>query len=327
VAAQAAVTRRILIAEPYLWSREALALFSSVGDVVQEPVPQERLVDRVRDIDVLVVRLGLRVTTDVIDAARHLLAVVTPTTGLDHIDVDAAARRGVAVVSLKGETDFLRTVPATAEHTWALLLALVRKIPWAFDSVRRGEWERDRFRGTDLAGRRLGVLGLGRIGERVARYGLAFEMEVGAYDRDRERMMPGVHVFPRLEGLLEWTDVLSVHLPLEAETRGLLSPDRLRLLPPGAVLINTARGAIVDEQGLVAALEQGHLAGAAVDVLEVEVPPERAGESHLLRYARAWDNLIVTPHIAGATTESMHRTEVFVADKLRQLLARTRAAS
>jgi D-3-phosphoglycerate dehydrogenase len=320
------VTLSILIAEPHSWSTEARALFSDLGDVVEEVVPQERLADRARDVNVLVVRLGLRITREVIEGAR-LRAIVTPTTGLDHIDVEAAEERGVAVLSLKGETDFLRTVPATAEHTWGLLLALVRRIPWAFESVRRGEWDRDRFRGTELAGRRLGILGLGRIGQRVAGYGLAFGMEVGANDRGPERDLPAVRVFPSPEDLLGWSEVLSVHLPLEEETRGFLGRDRLSLLPRGAVLLNTARGAILDEEGLVALLEEGHLAGAAVDVLSVEAPADRPGESPLVRYARTRDNLIVTPHIGGATTESMRRTEMFVAEKLRRLLAAERTAS
>lgn len=321
------MTLTILIAEPHSWSPEARAQFLALGDVVEETVPQERLADRARDVDVLVVRLGLRVTREVIEGARHLRAVVTPTTGLDHIDVEAADERGVAVLSLKGETDFLRTVPSTAEHTWGLLLALVRRIPWAFESVRRGEWDRDKFRGIDLAGRRLGILGLGRIGRLVAGYGLAFGMEVGAHDRGPERDLPGVRLFPGLEDLLRWSEVLSVHLPLEEGTRGLLGRDRLGLLPRGALLLNTARGAIVDEEALVALLEEGHLAGAAVDVLSDEAPAERPGESALVRYARTRDNLIVTPHIGGATTESMRRTEMFVAEKLRRLLAEGRAAS
>jgi D-3-phosphoglycerate dehydrogenase len=267
------------------------------------------------------VRLGLLVTREVIEGAHRLRAVVTPTTGLDHIDLGAAEDRGVAVISLKGETDFLRTVHATAEHTWGLLLALVRRIPWAFESVRGGQWDRDRFRGAELDGKRLGILGFGRVGQRVARYGVAFGMEVGAHDRRGGERISGMRAFPTLEGLLEWSAVLSVHLPLEAETRGLLSRDRLRRLPRGAVLLNTARGAIVDEEGLVELLEDGHLAGAAVDVLAVEQPRERPSESRLVRYARTHDNLIVTPHIGGATTESMGRTEVFVAEKLRRFLA------
>jgi D-3-phosphoglycerate dehydrogenase / 2-oxoglutarate reductase len=321
------MTLSILVAEPYAWSSDARAVLLGLGDVIDEAVPQERLAERVRDIDVLVVRLGLRVTRDVIEGARRLRAIVTPTTGLDHIDVEAAGDRGVAVVSLKGETDFLRTIPATAEYTWGLLLALVRRIPWAFDSVRRGEWDRDRFRGSELAGRRLGILGLGRIGQLVAGYGLAFGMEVGAHDRGPERDLQAVRLFPSLEDLLRWSEVLSVHLPLEKGTHGLLGREHLSQLPRGAILLNTARGAIVDEEALVELLEEGHLVGAAVDVLSAEAPAGEPGESQLVRYARTRDNLIVTPHIGGATTESMRRTEIFVAEKLRRLLAEGRAAS
>lgn len=311
---------RILNAEPEGYSEEARAILREVGELVEEPVLQECLAERVRGFDALIVRLGLRVPREVLEAADRLRAVVTATTGLDHVDLEAAAERGVAVLSLQGETEFLRTVPATAEHTWALLLALVRRVPWAFDDVRRGGWDRDRFRGWGLAGRRLGILGLGRIGEQVARYGLAFGMTVGAYDPHHQRGVEGVQRFATLKDFLCWSEVLSVHLPLADGTRGLLNKERLALLPRGALVVNTARGAIIDEDALVALLRTRHLGGAAVDVLAEEQPPERRAQSPLLRYAREYDNLLVTPHLGGATSDAMARTEVFMAEKLRCFL-------
>jgi D-3-phosphoglycerate dehydrogenase len=292
-----------------------------VGELVEEPVAQTALAERVRDFDVLIVRLGLRVTREVLGAADRLCAIVSATTGLDHIDLGAAAERGVTVLSLNGEREFLRSVPATAEHTWALLLALVRRLPDAVGHVRDGGWDRDRYRGRDLAGRRLGILGLGRIGERVARYGGAFGMMVGAHDPHRAEWVDGVQRFGTLEDLLRWAEVLTIHVPLTDATRGLLDARRLALLPPGALLINTARGALVDESALVCALERGALGGAALDVLAAEQPPAARAASPVLAYAAAHETLLVTPHIAGATWDSMTRTEVFMAEKLRRFVA------
>jgi D-3-phosphoglycerate dehydrogenase len=313
---------RILNAEPEGYSSEARAVLSALGELVEKPVPQHQLAVRVQGFDALIVRLGLRVTREVLEAADCLQAVVTATTGLDHVDLEAADERGVAVLSLQGEREFLRTVTATAEHAWALLLALVRRIPWAFDSVRQGEWERDRFRGRELRGRRLGILGLGRVGEQVAGYGQAFGMSVGAHDPYRQGWVEGVRRFERLEELLGWSEVLSVHLPLDPTTQGLLNLERLALLPAGALVVNSARGAIIDEAALVTLLERGHLGGAAVDVLAEEQPPGRRQESPLLHLARADARLLITPHLGGAAADAMQRTELFMAEKLRRFLDR-----
>jgi D-3-phosphoglycerate dehydrogenase len=311
---------RILNAEPEGYSEEARAILREIGDLVEEPVRQECLVDRVLGFNVLIVRLGLLVTRDVLEAADHLRAVVTAATGLDHIDLEAAKSQGVAILSLQGEIDFLRGIPATAEHTWALLLALIRNVPWAFDDVRDGGWNRDRFRGHELRGRRLGILGFGRTGEQVAHYGRTFGMEVGAYDPHRKDWINAVYRFDTPEELLRWSDVLSVHLPLNEYTRGFLNERRLRNLPRGAWLVNTSRGPVIDEHVLIKLLEEGCLRGAAVDVLAIEQPLQRRERSPLLQYARTHDNLLVTPHVGGATFESMLRTEVFMAEKLRTFL-------
>ncbi len=307
---------RILNAEPAGYSEEARRVLAGVGDLVETPVTQPALAAAAANVDVLIVRLGLRVTREVLQAAPRLAVVVTPATGLDHVDLQAAAERGVAVLSLRGEVEFLRTVTATAEHTWALLLGLCRRIPWAFESVRDGAWDRDAFRGRELAGLRLGLLGLGRVGEQVARFGSAFGMVVGAHDPYRSGWPDGVRRFDACPDLLRWSEVLSVHVPLDATTRGLLDGARLALLPAGALVVNTARGAILEEAALVELLASGHLGGAALDVLTEEGEGEARRRSPALAYARAHPNLIVTPHLGGATREAMARTELFMAEKL-----------
>jgi D-3-phosphoglycerate dehydrogenase len=201
-----------------------------------------------------------------------------------------------------------------------LLLALLRRIPTAFASVRAGQWDRDKFRGNELDGRRLGLLGFGRMGRKIAKYGQAFGMEVAAYDPYVAHWAAGVARASCLPELLRHSEVLSLHVPLNAETKGLLDLNALSLLPAGAVLVNTSRGEVVDEAALVQALESGHLAGAALDVIAHEREPGKRQESPLLAYARTHDNLLITPHIAGATHESMAKTEVFMANKLAKFL-------
>jgi D-3-phosphoglycerate dehydrogenase len=310
------VTIRILNAEPAGYCEEARRVLAQLGEVVDGPVRQDELANAARDCDVLIVRLGLRVTREVLTAAPRVRTIVSATTGLDHIDTAAAAELGVTVLSLRGETAFLRSVTSTAEHTWALLLALARRIPAASASVGAGGWDRDAFRGRELSGRRLGLLGLGRVGEQVARYGRAFGMTVTAHDPHRTGWVRGVQRAGTLDDLLAQSEILSIHVHLDETTRGLLDEVRLKTLPSGAWLVNTSRGAIVDEAALVALLRDGHLGGAALDVLEGEGDTAARAASPALAYARAHDNLVLTPHLGGATSDAMRKTEVFMAQKL-----------
>lgn len=311
---------RILNVEPQDYSSVARRVLQGLGELAEEPMSREEMLARLPGFQVLITRLGHQIDAQVLRAGPDLRCVVSATTGLDHIDLEAAAQLGVEVLSLRGEWDFLETVSATAEHTWGLLLALVRNLPAAFDAVRQGRWDRDAFKGRELMGKTLGCVGLGRLGRKVAAYGLVFGMQVAAYDPSPLKWVEGVRRAASLEELLPQCDVLSLHPPLNRETQGMIGREQLNLLPRGAVLINTARGGLVDEAALLQALESGHLAGAALDVLAHE---KGGGMPHspLLAYARSHDNLIITPHLAGATRESMAKTELFMANKLAAWLA------
>ncbi len=317
---------RILNAEAHGYCEEARTILKELGALTEGDLNREELLAQIGEHDVLIVRLAHQVDRDVIDAGHHLKAIVSATTGLDHIDVAYAQSRGIKVLSLKGETAFLDTVWATVEHTWALLLALQRHIPHAYASVQRGEWDRDRFRGCELYGKRLGIVGLGRIGRKVARYGLAFHMDVLAYDPYATAWVDGVTRCPTLASVLSQSDVLTLHVPLNDETEGCIGAEELARLPEGAVLINTARGAVLDEGALVGALESGHLAGAALDVICYEREAALRRSSPLLVYAATHHNLLVTPHIGGATFDSMAKTEVFMARTLASVLRTANAA-
>jgi len=313
---------RILNAEPDNYSARAEAVLAEIGTVENFTIPNptpDLFLGRLAEADVLIVRLARQINREVLDAGKRLKAIVSATTGLDHIDLAYAESRGIKVLSLRGEYEFLRSIPATAEHTWGLLLALLRQIPEAHASVLRGEWTRDLFRGHDLAGQTLGILGLGRIGEKIARYGLAFGMRVLAYDPYRSPWIEGVERCHTQAELLKQSQIFTIHVPLNPTTVNLVSSREIGLLPFGAVLINTARGEVIDEAALLAALESGQVAGAALDVLCDERGPARQA-SPLAAYARQHTNLLLTPHIGGATYESMAATEIFMAQKLKTYL-------
>jgi D-3-phosphoglycerate dehydrogenase len=307
---------RILNAEPANYNPDARNVLKSIGEVHKQSLTREELIAKIPEYDVLIVRLKQQIDKEIIDVAKQLKVIVSATTGLDHIDVDHARNCGITVLSLQGELDFLRTIPATAEHTWALLLSLIRRIPEALESVCRGEWNRDALRGHDLCGKRLGIVGLGRIGRMVARYGISFGMQVHAWDPHQVHWLEGVARQQTLEDLLPIADVLSLHVPLNEKTHILIGSKELQLLPAGAIVLNTARGDLIDGLPLIECLNNNKLAGAALDVLPGEREHANRVSLALIEYARKHSNLILTPHIGGATIESMAMTEMFMAKKL-----------
>ncbi len=307
---------RILIAEPDRFSPEALAILRVAGEVELRTVPTGELAPALREYDAVWIRLGHRVTTETLATAGPDLrcrVLACPVTGLDHIDLDACAERGIRVVSLKGETTFLRRVRATAELALGLTLALLRRIPQAAASVRDGEWDRDRFPGHELFEKTAGIVGVGRLGSIMAECLGALGMRVLGYDPRPD--FPD-HVAERvgsLDALLAASDLVSIHVSYDATTHHLIGPAELAAMKPGAVLVNTARGGVLDEGALLDALRAGRLAGAALDVLYGE--PDIAGHP-LVAYAREHDNLLIVPHLGGNTAESWVKTEVFLAGRV-----------
>lgn len=307
---------RILLAEKSSFSHKGIQSLQQLGQLEAADLSQRELEARIGDYDVLVLRLGLRVDPAVLANAARLRAIVTPTTGTDHIDLAAAEHAGVAVLSLKGEREFLDQVYATAEHSFALLFSLVRHIPSAFEAVKRYDWRRDLYRGHELAGKVIGLVGCGRLGTMMVRYAQAFHMPVLVYDPYQKQLPAGVEQVAQLDVLLQRSDIVSLHVPLNDETEAMLGADAFAQMRSGALLINTARGAVVDEAALLAALQSGKLAGAALDVVCDEHLIARGARNALIEYAKTKDNLILTPHIGGATFESVEKADLFVIRKL-----------
>ena len=263
--------------------------------------------------DALVVRSQTRVDAELLTAASPRLAVVAvASVGTDRVDLAAATAANITVINAPtGST------VAAAEHTMALRLALMRKIPGADASVRRGEWERARFVGAELWHRTLGIIGLGKIGREVASRAAAFEMRVIAHDPFLApgQAPPQVSALVELPTLLAGADVVTIHVTLTPQTRGLIGASQIAAMKPGAVLVNVARGGLVDEAALATALHAGHLSGAAIDVYSTEpMAPDNP-----LRDA---PNTILTPHLGASTAEAQERAGVEMAERLLEALAR-----
>ena len=306
---------RIGILEPERYPARALELLRSVGEVsMRDSVVEPSAF--IADLNVVIIRLKYLIDASLLAQVPTLKVISTATTGLDHIDLQAAEKRNIAILSLRGETGFLKTVTATAEHTWGLLLALLRHIPQAHAAVVSGDWDRTKFFGRELQGRILAIVGLGRIGQMVARYGLVFRMRVVAYDPYQTEWVDGVERAESLQAALSGADVVSVHVPLSRETTHLIGAAEFGALKNGAVVLNTSRGAIIDEASLIDALERGHLGGAALDVIHDEYSPSSGLRDRLMRYAAAHSNLLITPHLGGATHDSLEKVEIFMAEKL-----------
>lgn len=311
----------ILIAESRGFSPRALDILSRCGRVRLADAGAAELRALAAGADVLWVRLRNRIDASVMDAAPRLKLIATPTTGLNHIDTLEAAARGIRVLSLRGAGRFLADVRATAEHAMALMLALLRNVPAAARHVQEGGWNRDLFRGAELYGKTVGVVGYGRLGRIVARYLAAFDASVLAADPyvNQAAVDPWVRLVT-LPELLRASDIVTVHAALSAETVHLIGASQFASMPEGSRFVNTARGEVVDEAALIDALRSGRLAGAAVDVVWGE-HATGAPSSALIDYARVNGNLIVTPHIGGCTGESMEKTEVYMASQVGAALA------
>ena len=297
---------RIRILEPDGFPPAAIATLSGVGEVVQDPL--HHAVEP--ETEAVFIRLANRIDADFHRQFPRLRWIVSPTTGLDRIDVDYFAARGIEVISLRGRTDFLDRIHATAEHTLALALALLRDLPGAALAVRHGAWDRYPHKGRELFGKRVLLLGYGRIGRLVAPLFQAFGCTVRAHDSVAGRVPEALQCdFP---AVLADTDILSVHLPMTTATEGFLTADLIGRLPDHAIVINTARGQVIDQAALLDAIESGRLAGAALDVLADE-PDPLSGEL-LARMEALGRRLVVTPHIGGFTFESLEMVERFMAD-------------
>ena len=303
-------------AEPYGYSEVAKEKWTEKGYVYREGSWKEiENTTTLEKVHVLIVRLKKKVTQEVLSKFPNLRFLITATTGLDHIDEVALDQHKVKLVSLRPYKEFLQTIPSTAEHTWGLLLSLLRNIPQAHADTVQGNWRRDTFRGYELSGKTIGLIGLGRTGAKVAQYAKAFDMNVCFYDpfvatdESYQRM-------ESLEQLMVQSNIISIHVHLTKDTECLVNHEVLSHLNPGSYLINTSRGNIWDENAVVQCLENKVLRGVATDVLANEL--DEINSSPLWKYAQLNKNVILSPHLGGATWDAMWACEEFICENFNE---------
>lgn len=298
--------RRVLVREPI--AESGLELLRSRFEVVEDA--ESPLEEIIAGFDAIVIRSATRIDAALIERADRLKAIGRAGVGVDNVDVTAATRRGIVVCNAPEAT-----VVSAAEHALGLLLALARNIPQAHAALKAGSWERERFAGIELAGKTLGVLGLGRIGRQVARRALGLGLRVVAYDPyvalERFREL-GVEAAATPEEVYDQADLITLHLPLTDATRGLLGREAFARMRDGVRIVNAARGGLIDEEALAEAIAAGKVAGAALDVFATE---PYAGP--LLEL----EQVVVTPHLAGSTTEAQDRAGLIIAEQIAAALA------
>jgi len=261
----------------------------------------------------ILVRYG-KITARIMDAAPSLQVISKHGSGIDVIDQVAAAERGIAVCSAPGAN-----AAAVAEHTWALILACAKSVVTLDKRLREGHWDKATHKSLELEGLTLGLIGLGAIGSRVAAIGNAFGMHVLAYDPFAKTMPPSCEREETLNGLLSRSDVISLHCPLTAENRAMINTDTLAHCKRGAILVNTARGGLIDDNALISALDEGIVRSAALDSFNVEP----------LTIPHLWqtrEDVIISPHIGGVSEASFVKMGTVAAGNILQVLNRTTAA-
>lgn len=301
----------ILITDPDNVPEYVKKELSKIGNVYCANIYSDMGKKKLASIDILWIALNYKIDKSFLNHCNKLTDIVTVTTGTDHIDIKEIKERKIRLHSLKGHNIFLNKLNATAEHTWALLLSLIRKINSSSNSVKKGNWDRNNFKSTELKNKKIGILGMGRIGKKVTKYAKSFEMDILSYDPYCNKFPKNVKKVETIKSLLQKIDILSIHVHLNNETRNLINANTLKFLHKDSIIINTSRGGIINEFDLAVALREKKIAGCALDVLSDEFNIS-SSPIHKL-YRNNHENLLITPHVGGLTHESRNEAEIFMA--------------
>lgn len=303
---------KVLVADPVSQRGvDELAAGGALEVVVKTGLPEAEIIKIIPEFSALVVRSQTKVTANVLEAASKLKVIGRAGVGVDNVNVDAATKRGVIVMNTPGGNTI-----STAEHAFSLLVSIARSIPQADASMKAGKWDRKKFEGVELYNKSLGILGMGRIGSEIARRAIAFGMRVFAYDpylsSSKARSLQ-VELVENVDDLLPHCDFITMHMPLTDETHHILDERRLGLCRKGVRIVNCARGGLIDEAALGAALQSGQVAAAALDVYEVEPPPADFA-------LRSLPNIVFTPHLGASTAEAQENVGIEIAQAIRAAL-------
>ena len=312
---------KILIAENREFSREALSILESIDNVeiISKNLNKDELKLYAKDADVLWIRLKNYISADILENSK-IKYIVTATTGLNCIDLQYTKLKKIKVLSLKGEEKFLQGIRATPEFTIASMLALLRNIKDSSNSISKYSWDRERFKGNEIFGKTVGIIGYGRVGRLVAKYLNCFGANILVCEK-KEKKLPKYIKKVNLEEIFKESDIVTLHINYENENKNIINKKIFDQIDKPIYFINTARGELVNEHDLVQAIKENKIIKAAIDVLNNEVKDE-IENNELLKFAINSNKILLTPHLGGCTKESMEKTEVFMAKKLKKELVK-----
>ena len=304
----------ILNIEPKEYSFKAKEILCKIGNYFEVEKYSKKKYD---NIEILITRLAYNINNDFIQNFPNLKIIATPTTGLNHINLNKKNKSKISIISLKGEYKFLSSISSTAELHWGLLISLIRKIPQANSHVLENNWNRDKFYATQLKGKTIGIIGYGRLGKMIAKFSKCFGLKTLIYDKNKDSVNKNIK-FTELEKLFYQSDIISINLSLDCNSKFLINKKLLSRVKQDVYLINTARGEVIDEFALCEEIKKGTIKGYATDVLcdEIHKDSKFPKNNPLVKLAKQGANIIFTPHIGGACSDVMRNTEVFIAKKI-----------
>ena len=305
--------------EPEHFSRDAIKELKKYGNYYEAKSKSSNLDEKIlSESQILITRLNRKIDLKILKKTPRLKFIVTATTGLNHLDIKEISKRNISIISLKGETRFLKGVFSTAELNFGLIIELARKIKYASKNVSSGKWDRDFYRGFELQGKKIGIIGFGRIGKILSKYCLSFGMEVLVNDIKRNLDIRNKRIKKvSLNKLLNYSDIISLNINYDERFINFIDKRKFELMSKKPFFINTSRGELVNEIDLLEALTEKKIKGAAIDVLADEnIQLKNLNDHPLIKYSKINENSIITPHIGGSTFESLKKTEDFVVNKL-----------
>lgn len=295
-------------------------IFDNIALLVNVEPKRKKVLQEIKTAYAYLASANIKVDSEFLSYAKKLKIIGSPSTGTDHLDLDLIKKKGIQCFDISKEFRLIKKFTATSELAFALMLSLNRKIVQSSQKAKQGIWSREEFQGFQLFGKTLGIIGLGRLGKISAKIGKGFGMKIIANDIKKLNKENYIKMVS-LEKLIKTSDIITIHIHLNKNTENLINYDVFKNMKRSAFLINTSRGKIINENDLIKALKNKLIRGAGLDVIDGEWLDDATRKKHkLITYARNNSNLLITPHIGGATKESIYYSRVFMAKKIARLI-------
>lgn len=308
---------KLLNLEPEYFSKDAQSLLKKHFQYVERKYTRFQLIDEIHNFNIIICRLSINFDKSLLRKAINLKCIATTTTGLNHIDLEYCKKNNIEIISLKNEKKFLKNVYSSSEHTWALLMAIYKRIPDSFNDVLNGNWNRNKFINFDLFGRNIGIIGFGRNGKKIAKYAESFGMKIFYFDKFNIISKKNYTQENKITEIFKKCEIIIITITYDETTHSLIDKNLFKLCKYKPILINTSRGEVINEKDLVNALKVNLISGYATDVLTNELDNNKLKNNTILDAAVSNKyNIIITPHIGGANFDSWGKTELFISKKI-----------